>query len=37
LPYATEKLAEREKRKQEEADRLARKRPKLTIVSNNDA
>jgi DNA-binding transcriptional regulator YhcF (GntR family) len=36
LPYAEEKIAEREKRKQAEAERLTRKRPKLTVVSNND-
>jgi hypothetical protein len=31
-----EKLAEREKRKQAEAERLTRKRPKFTVVSDND-
>lgn len=36
LPYAQEKLAEREKRRQTEAERLKRKRPNLTVVSNND-
>lgn len=35
LPFAEEKLAEREKRKQAENDRLTRKRPKLTVVTNN--
>lgn len=36
LPYAQEKLAEREKRRQAEAERLRRKRPNLTVVSDND-
>ncbi|HTT82167.1 MAG TPA: helix-turn-helix domain-containing protein [Rhizomicrobium sp.] len=31
-PYAQEKLAERAKREKEEQDRLARKRPKLSVV-----
>jgi DNA-binding transcriptional regulator YhcF (GntR family) len=35
LPFAHEKLAEREKRKQAEKERLTRKRPKLTVVSDN--
>jgi hypothetical protein len=35
LPFAHEKLAEREKRKQAENERLTRKRPKFTVVSNN--
>lgn len=34
LPYAQEKLADRAKRKQDEAERLTRKRPKFTVVSN---
>jgi DNA-binding transcriptional regulator YhcF (GntR family) len=32
LPYAEEKLANRAKRAEEEEDRLARKKPKLTLV-----
>ena len=35
LPYAQEKIAEREKRKQTETERLTRKRPKFTVVNNN--
>jgi DNA-binding transcriptional regulator YhcF (GntR family) len=35
LPYAQEKLTEREQRKQAEKDRIARKRPKLTVVEGN--
>jgi DNA-binding transcriptional regulator YhcF (GntR family) len=34
-PFAQEKLAEREKRKQAEKERLTRKRPKFTVVSDN--
>ena len=38
LPYAAEKIAEREKRKQAEADRLARKRPRAPrLVVDNEA
>lgn len=36
LPYAEEKIAARAKRKEAEADRLARKRPRLTVVSDNN-
>jgi hypothetical protein len=36
LPHAQEKIAEREKRKQAEADRLSRKRARFTVVSNNN-
>lgn len=36
LPYAQEKLAAREKRRQAEDERLKRKRPNLTVVRNND-
>jgi predicted transcriptional regulator len=35
LPYAHEKIAEREKRKQAENDRIARKKPKLTVVAGS--
>jgi DNA replication protein DnaD len=34
-PYAEEKIAERDKKEQEEKDRVARKKPKLTVVANN--
>jgi hypothetical protein len=34
LPYAQEKLAAREKRRKAEAERLTRKRPRLTVVNN---
>jgi len=37
LPYAEEKLAARKKREEEEKDRLARKKPKLSVVSGNSA
>ena len=36
IPLRKEKLAEREKRKPAEAERLTRKRPKFTVVSDND-
>ena len=36
LPYAEEKLAKREKREEEERERLARKKPKLTVVQGDD-
>jgi DNA-binding transcriptional regulator YhcF (GntR family) len=32
-PYAEEKLAERAKKEQDEKDRIARKKPKLTVVN----
>ena len=35
LPYAEEKLAERAKRAEAEKDRIARKKPKLTVVSSD--
>lgn len=35
VPFAQEKLAEREKRKQAEKDRISRKRPKLELVTDN--
>jgi DNA-binding transcriptional regulator YhcF (GntR family) len=35
LPFAQEKLAEREKRKHAEKEWLTRKRPKFTVVSND--
>jgi DNA-binding transcriptional regulator YhcF (GntR family) len=36
VPYAKEKIAEREKRREAEKDRVTRKRPRFTVVSNND-
>lgn len=36
LPYAQEKIAEREKREQDDRDRIARKRPKLTVVRGSN-
>jgi hypothetical protein len=35
LPYAQEKLAARAKREEAEKERIARKRPKLTVVSSD--
>lgn len=32
-PYALEKIAQREKRRQEDQERVARKKPKLSVVS----
>lgn len=37
LPYAEEKIAERKKREEAEKDRLARKKPKLTVVAGDGA
>ena len=34
-PFAAEKLAEREKRKQANKDRIARKKPRLTVVASS--
>jgi hypothetical protein len=36
LPYAQEKIVEREKRAQEDKDRIARKKPRLTIVKSDE-
>ena len=34
-PFAAEKVAERERRKQADKDRIARKKPRLTVVASN--
>ena len=36
LPYAQEKVAEREKRDEAEKDRIARKKPKLQLVKASE-
>jgi DNA-binding transcriptional regulator YhcF (GntR family) len=36
-PYAQEKLVNRAKRQKDEQDRLARKKPQLTVVSSNES
>lgn len=36
-PYAIEKVAKRAQREKEEQERLARKKPKLTVVANDES